>query len=110
MPQQINLEADASFRFQTTLNDQTVYISMLWQPTTATWIFSMEHDDGTSIIQGRRMVTNQNVLDGVLADPFTGKLVPVSINPPVGELQRDSWVTTHMLTYYAEGESVPDLP
>lgn len=109
MPQQLKLEADASQRFQTTLADQAVYIDLSWQDISESWFLSLELTDGTPIVGARRVSTNTPILQGILTPGFKGDLVAVSLATPVAELARDSWTTTHTLTYYEEGESV-ELP
>lgn len=109
MPQQINLESDASQRFQTTLGEQVVYIDLFWHDISSSWFITLEAADGSYIVKTRRMSTNTRVLKGVLTPGFEGDLVAVSLATPVQELARESWETTHKLTYYTEAE-LGDLP
>lgn len=106
MPQKLKLEGDASQRFQTTLGDQSVFIELAWHDISESWFLGIELADGTPVTKGRRLSTNTFALEGILTPNFAGDLVALSLVTPSTELTRDSWTTTHTLTYYAEGESV----
>lgn len=103
MALQLQLNSQASQRFQVTLDGQSVIIEVFWNETYQCWFMNLKQTDETPISTGRRLSTNNKTFEHVLVD-FSGDFVPESLVTPNTALGRNSWGNTHQLVYYGADE------
>ena len=97
--QRLPVTTDVRQFFMTSLGGQLVRIDVWWQPSDENWYLSLAWQSGRRIVSGRRLVTDVDVLVGIVSD-FSGALVVYGLTERIG---RDSWLTSHELIFDSGG-------
>ena len=80
------------------MDRQLVRLTVWWQPYDRNWYLSLAYQTGAGIISGRRLITGQNVMAGVVSE-FHGSIVVYGLDDEIG---LGAWEVSHELLYDSE--------